>query len=215
MSELSEFEEMYLKRIFEAHFDQPDEIVKTTQLAELMSVSAASTTEMIQRLSSREYLTYIPYKGCRLTSLGFKHASSLKRREELLRILLSDVIRYEGDVDSAACRLEHNIDNDLEASIDRMLGYPERNKEGMLIPLVDRNLMVSGRNTLLPISALPENMNAIIELVLSSSVAIKTLDSVGLSIGSKIRKESNKYYCDGHEIQFSRELGFKIIVRIE
>ena len=157
MSELSEFEEMYLKRIFEAHFNQPDEIVKTSQLAELMSVSAASTTEMIQRLSNRDYLTYIPYKGCRLTSLGFKHASSLKRREELLRILLSDVIRYEGDVDSAACKLEHNIDNDLEASIDRMLGYPERNKEGSLIPLVDRNLMVSGRNNLLPISALPEN----------------------------------------------------------
>ena len=54
MSELSEFEEMYLKRIFEAHFNQPDEIVKTSQLAELMSVSAASTTEMIQRISNRD-----------------------------------------------------------------------------------------------------------------------------------------------------------------
>ena len=51
MSELSEFEEMYLKRLFEAHVDKPSAIVKTTQLAEMMNVSAASTTEMIQRRS--------------------------------------------------------------------------------------------------------------------------------------------------------------------
>ena len=214
MSSLSEFEEMYLKRIFEAHSNQPDEIVKTTQLAELMSVSPASTTEMIQRLANREYLTYIPYKGCRLTPLGFKHASRIKRREELLRILLSDVIRYEGDVDSVACSLEHSIDPDLEASIDRMLGYPERNKEGQLIPLVDREILISRKDTLLPISSLPEDVDSIVEMIISSGVAIKTLDGVGLRIGSKIRKESGKYYSDGSEFKFSRELSFKVIVRL-
>ena len=56
MSELSEFEEMYLKRIFEAHTEEPGEIVRTTKLAEMMGVSPASTTEMIQRLSSRDYI---------------------------------------------------------------------------------------------------------------------------------------------------------------
>ena len=106
MSELTEFEEMYLKRIFESHAEDPSEIVRTTKLADLMEVSAASTTEMIQRLASQDYLTYIPYKGCRLTPSGFKYASRIKRREELLKILLRDVIRFEGDVDSAACNLE-------------------------------------------------------------------------------------------------------------
>ena len=80
MSELSEFEEMYLKRIFEAHSKDPSQIVRTTRLAELMGVSPASTTEMIQRLSASDYVTYIPYKGCRLTSEGFTHASRIKRR---------------------------------------------------------------------------------------------------------------------------------------
>ena len=42
MSEFSEIEEMYLKTIFEVHTETPGEIVKTTQLAELMGVSAAS-----------------------------------------------------------------------------------------------------------------------------------------------------------------------------
>ncbi len=215
MLELSEFEEMYLKRIFEAHFAQPDAIVKTTQLAEMMSVTPASTTEMIQRLASQDYLTYIPYKGCRLTSSGFKYASRIKRREELLKILLRDVIRFEGDVDSAACNLEHNINSELEVSIDRMLGYPERNKDGNLIPTVDRDLIISEANTLLPISALPEGIDAVVEQIISSSVAIKTLDGAGLKIGSIIRKKSGEYYCDGSEFRFSRELSFKVIVRID
>ena len=61
MVELSEFEEMYLKKIFEIYDSEPSTIVKTSQLAELMSVSNASTTEMIQRLSERDLLTYVPY----------------------------------------------------------------------------------------------------------------------------------------------------------
>ena len=59
MSELSEFEEMYLKRLFEAHVDNPSAIVKTTQLAQMMDVSPASTTEMIQRLASRDLVTHL------------------------------------------------------------------------------------------------------------------------------------------------------------
>lgn len=215
MSDLSEFEEMYLKRIFEAHSAEPGEIVRTTKLAELMEVSPASTTEMIQRLSVRDYVTYIPYKGCRLTSEGFKHASRIKRREELLKILLTDVIRFDGDIDSVACKIEHSIDENLEASIDRMLGYPERNKDGLMIPSVDRSMITSTTNILLPLSALPEETPSIIELINSSSVAIKTLENAGIEIGNSIIKKSNKFYCEGSEIAFSRELSFKIIVRVE
>ena len=91
MVDLSEFEEMYLKRIFEIYDSEPSTIVKTTQLAKVMQVSNASTTEMIQRLSDRELLTYIPYKGCRLTPEGFKIAARIKRREGLLQILLSEL----------------------------------------------------------------------------------------------------------------------------
>ena len=84
MAKLSEFEEMYLKRLFEAHVDKPDAIVKTTQLAEMMDVSPASTTEMIQRLAGRDLVTHIPYKGCRSTPDGVQRADRIKRREGLI-----------------------------------------------------------------------------------------------------------------------------------
>ena len=86
MSEFSEIEEMYLKTIFEVHTESPGEIVKTTKLADLMGVSPASVTEMIQRLALREMITHIPYRGCRLTTDGFQLAARIKRREGLLNI---------------------------------------------------------------------------------------------------------------------------------
>jgi hypothetical protein len=46
-------------------------------------------------------------------------------------------------------------------------------------------------------------------------VAIKTLENAGIKIGNSIIKKSNKFYCEGSEIAFSRELSFKIIVRVE
>ena len=76
-------------------------------------------------------------------------------------------------------------------------------------------MIISQKNTLLPLSALPENTPSIIELIYSSSVAIKTLENVGVTIGSKIIKKSDKFYCEGSEIIFSRELSFKVIVRLE
>ena len=49
MSDLSQIEETYLKRIFEVHSRTPEAIVKTTQLSNILGVSAASVTEMIQK----------------------------------------------------------------------------------------------------------------------------------------------------------------------
>ena len=128
--------------------------------------------------------------------------------------MLADIIRFEGDIDTVACKIEHSIDEELESSIDRMLGYPERNKDGLMIPTVDRRMITSTTNTLLPLSALPEETPSIIELIYSSSVAIKTLENAGVKIGNSIVKKSNKFFCEGSEITFSRELSFKIIVRV-
>ena len=133
----------------------------------------------------------------------------------MLKILLSDVIRFEGDVDALACKIEHSIDENLEACIDRMLGYPERNKDGEMIPMVDRSMITSSKNILVPLSALPEDTSSRIELINSSSVAIKTLENAGIKIGNNVIKKSEKFFSEGSEIVLSRELSFKIIVRIE
>ena len=180
MNELSDFEEMYLKRMFEIHSDQPSAIVKTSMLADSMGVSAASTTEMIQRLAGRDLVTYIPYKGSRLTAEGFTIAGKIKRRQLLLELLLTDVIGYEGNVSSIACEMEHAVNDEL--------GYPEYNHLGEKVPQISRQFEPDIISPLLPISNMPEGSSGVVELIALTGQDIKTLENQNISIGVNISK---------------------------
>ncbi len=215
MVDLSEFEEMYLKRIFEIYDSEPSTIVKTSQLAKVMGVSNASTTEMIQRLSDRELLTYIPYKGCRLTPEGFKIAARIKRREGLLQILLSEVVGFEGDVDEAACKMEHDMSSELEEAIDRMLGYPERAPDGTKVPVIERNLDLSPKKYLLPLSYLPVGSTSKIEIIALDNTDQKTLEGMGLEVGTIITKEKEGVRFQEKVLKLSESLMKKILTRME
>ncbi len=215
MTELSDFEEMYLKRIFEIYDLEPSTIVKTSQLANIMSVSNASSTEMIQRLSDRGLLTYVPYKGCRLTPSGFNKAARIKRREGLLQILLTDVIGYDGDVDAAACKMEHSMSIGLEESLDRMLGYPEQTPAGKKIPSVKRTIKTDNKGFLFPISHLPIGSSATIEVIALQPTDAKTLELAGLGIGSRIEAREEGVYSNGVLIKISEPLMKRILSRTE
>tara|TARA_B100000029_G_scaffold196887_1_gene194926 strand:- start:56 stop:706 length:651 start_codon:yes stop_codon:yes gene_type:complete len=214
MNELSDFEEMYLKRMFEIHSEQPSAIVKTSMLADSMGVSDASTTEMIQRLASRDLVTYIPYKGSRLTAEGFAIAGKIKRRQLLLELLLTDVIGFEGDVNSIACEMEHAVNDELEASIDRLLGYPEYNHLGERVPQISRQFEPEIISPLLPISNMPEGSSGIVELIALNGQDIKTLENQNISIGVNISKTHSSTNVAGTPYLFSEDLANRILVRL-
>ena len=214
MKELSEFEEMYLKRMFEIHAKEPSAIVKTSSLAEMMSVSDASTTEMIQRLAGRGLVTYIPYKGSRLTTEGFSIAAKIKRRQLLIEMLLTDVIGFEGDIYSISCEMEHAINDQLEAAIDGLLGYPEETNSGERVPQVARHFETDIHTTLLPILNMPDESTGEIEFIALSGQESKTLESQNVKIGNVVSKSSNGLFVDKQLISISDNLAKKILVRL-
>ena len=213
--DLSDFEEMYLKTMFEIHSKNPAAIVKTSMLAESMGVSAASTTEMIQRLSGRDLVTYIPYKGSRLTSEGFAIAGKIKRRQLLIELLLTDIIGFDGDVSSVACEMEHAVNDELEASIDRLLGYPEYTHLGERVPQISRQFDPDVKSPLLPISNMPEGSSGIVEFIALPGQDIKTLDNQQISIGTNISKHQNSVNVSGNPVLLSESLAKRILVRLE
>ena len=215
MNELSDFEEMYLKRMFEIHSEQPSAIVKTSMLADSMGVSAASTTEMIQRLAGRDLVTYIPYKGSRLTAEGFTIAGKIKRRQLLLELLLTDVIGYEGDVSSIACEMEHAVNDELESSLDKLLGYPEYNHLGEKVPQISRQFEPDIISPLLPVSNMPEGSSGVVELIALNGQDIKTLENQNISIGVNISKTHSSTNVAGTPYLFSEDLAKCILVRLE
>ena len=214
MSEFSEIEEMYLKTIFEVHTESPGEIVKTTQIADLMGVSAASVTEMVQRLSLRDMITHIPYRGCRLTTDGFQLAARIKRREGLLEVLLTDVIGYKGDVKGVACKMEHAVGIELEETLDRLLGYPEPTITGEKIPSIERDFETVGVGTLLPIRSLPEGSSAIVEIIVANQVDSFTIYNCGISVGASISVSAGTFTSGDIEIAISESISQKILARI-
>ena len=214
MSEFSEIEEMYLKTIFEVHSEMPGEIVKTTQIADLMGVSAASVTEMVQRLTQRGMITHIPYRGCRLTTEGFQLAARVKRREGLLEVLLKDVIGFKGDVKAVACKMEHAVGIDLEETLDRLLGYPETTVGGGKIPSIERDFETLGVGTLLPLGRLPEGSSAEVEIIVANDVETITINDCGSSIGAQISVSEGKITTSGMEIGLSDGISMKILARI-
>jgi DtxR family Mn-dependent transcriptional regulator len=215
MNELSVLVEMYLKRMFEIHSEQPSAIVKTSMLADSMEVSAASTTEMIQRLAGRDLVTYIPYKGSRLTAEGFTIAGKIKRRQLLLELLLTDVIGYEGDVSSIACEMEHAVNDELESSLDKLLGYPEYNHLGEKVPQISRQFEPDIITPLLPISNMPEGSSGVVELIALTGQDIKTLENQNISIGVNISKTHSSTNVAGTPYLFSEDLAKRILVRLE
>ena len=214
MSEFSEIEEMYLKTIFEVHTESPGEIVKTTQLADLMGVSAASVTEMVQRLSQREMITHIPYRGCRLTTEGFQLAARVKRREGLLEVLLKDVIGFKGDVKAVACKMEHAVGIELEETLDRLLGYPENTVGGGRIPSIERDFDTLGVGTLLPLGRLPDGASAVVELIVTNDVESITISDSGLGVGVSVSVSGGAITSDGNVIRLSDSISMKILARI-
>ncbi len=212
MENITEFEEMYIKRIFEVHDESPDAIVRTSQLAELMSVSSASVTEMIQRLAIRDLVTYIPYKGCRLTPSGFHHGARVKRRQLLLEIFLSSVLGIEENVSEIACRLEHGIDSIVESAIDRSLGYPLKTPDGIKIPVIGREMKETSVNPIISLEDVPIGSSFEVVLVICNPAEMPALESAGVIPGAKMYNSENGPMISDNSIKWGENV--RLMVRL-
>lgn len=135
MPEITPPVEDYLKGIYTLRRDGDDSRASTSAIAERMNVSAASATNMMQKLAELKLVDYVPYKGVSLTPAGEKIALEVIRHHRLIELYLAEALGYSWDeVHDEAERLEHVISEELEDRIDAMLGYPTIDPHGDPIP---------------------------------------------------------------------------------
>ena len=214
MSErIKEFEEMYLKTLYEFYVEDPQQPIRNSRIAEALGVSQAASSEMVQRLAGKGILYHIPYRGSTLTEAGVEAAARIKRRECLMEVFLIRMIDYKGDVKAAACRLEHALTDDLESAIDRLLGYPESTPDGEIIPTVSRHIEPITNSMLLPLHALPIGMSGEIELLVLEGADTRTLEGLGIVVGSNIQSTGNGFSLNGQRIEITPALASRILVR--
>ena len=134
----------YLKGIYA--LETAGERVTTSALAARMRVSAPSATAMTKRLAELGLVERAPYRGVALTEEGQRSALEVLRHHRLLERYLADRLGMSIDkVHAEAELLEHALSEELEAKIDKELGFPTHDPHGDPIP--DRKLRLkAGRD---------------------------------------------------------------------
>src|SRR5687767_6725143 len=127
--------EDYLKAIYAVVRESGEGRATTSAIAERMEVSAASATNMMQKLAEMKLVEYVPYRGVSLTPGGEKIALEVIRHHRLIELYLAEALGYSWDeVHDEAERLEHVISEEFEDKIDAMLGHPTTDPHGDPIP---------------------------------------------------------------------------------
>lgn len=133
---MSESIDDYLKAILELGGADHSRVT-TRALAERLGVRTPSVTGMLQRLAEQDppMVLYEKHRGVRLTTAGKKRAWELVRHHRLLELFLHDVLKYPWDeVHDEAERLEHFISERFEDRVAAILGDPEFDPHGHVIP---------------------------------------------------------------------------------
>ena len=126
----------YMKQIY--LLERRDGKATTSALADAMGVSAASATSMVKKLAGLGFVEHSKYHGVTLTPEGEKVALEVLRHHRLLEVYLTQTLGLSWDkVHTEAERLEHVLSEELEAEIDRVLGYPATDPHGDPIPTAD------------------------------------------------------------------------------
>jgi DtxR family transcriptional regulator, Mn-dependent transcriptional regulator len=134
---LTEAIQHYLREIYK--LAQTAEDVSVGALAKAQSVSPASASAMVKKLTALGLAEHPPYKGIALTPSGERVALEVIRHHRLLELYLAETLGvHVDDVHDEADRLEHAISEELEARIDKALGFPTHDPHGDPIP--DANL---------------------------------------------------------------------------
>ena len=159
--ELTDAIQDYVKEIY--MLESAGSRVSTSALAARLGVSPPSATAMVKKLASLGLVKHERYHGARLTRKGEKVALEVIRHHRLLEQYLSQTLGLPIDaLHDEADRLEHALSEELEAHIDRSLGYPTHDPHGDPIPGPDLKLVVSQA---MPLSALEPGAKATVSRV--------------------------------------------------
>jgi DtxR family Mn-dependent transcriptional regulator len=214
--ELTDAIQDYVKEIYK--LEASGRRVTTSALAAELGVSAPSVTAMLKKLASLGLVKHEPYHGASLTSKGERVALEVIRHHRLLEQYLSQTLGLPiHALHDEADRLEHALSEELEAHIDRTLGYPTRDPHGDPIPGPDLKLVITEAT---PLSTLEPGAKAVVTRVPDGDgELLRYLDELQLTPGNRVEVKDSAPFegpltvrVAGADHAISRELAAKIAV---
>lgn len=177
-------EENYLKAIYKLNTN-PNEGVSTNSIAELLQTKASSVTDMVKKLSDKQLVKHVKYKGVSLTNKGKKIALSIIRNHRLWEVFLVEKLDFKWDeVHEIAEDLEHIRSAQLVNKLDAYLGFPKYDPHGDPIPDQDGNIAPMITTTLDELSK--HEKGVIVGVKEHSTSYLKYLEQLDLVLGTEI-----------------------------
>jgi len=175
--------EDYLKIIYKLEDSTPaDKGVQTSIIAERLSISQASVSNMIKKLAEQKYVSYAPYYGVSLTESGRKIALNMVRKHRILEQYLVEKLGYSWDeVDEEAEILEHAVSDTLTNRMWDDLGQPTHDPHGAPIPNIEGKLVKHNWQSLIDI---PMHQPVCVKRIKNRSPEeLRYLANIGLTTG--------------------------------
>lgn len=192
-------EENYIKAIYHLS-NNGTENVNTNAIAEAMSTKASSATDMIKKLSEKNYADYKKYQGVTLTEKGKRVAVNIIRKHRLWEVFLVEKLNFTWDeVHEVAEHLEHIKSDKLIDELDAFLEHPTHDPHGDPIPDKDGNFQHIEKIVLAK-----ANIGVAYKCVGvddTSTAFLQYLDSNGIALGTMITVMHKEPYDNSVKIQ--------------
>jgi DtxR family Mn-dependent transcriptional regulator len=175
--------EDFLKSVYS--LQQKSERVSTNALAEVLSISPPSVTDMARRLESAGLVDYRKYYGVRLTDDGMAIALRVVRRHRLIELYLVNELGYDlHEVHEEAERLEHAVSDRFVTAISDKLDNPSVDPHGDPIPAADGTIT---RRDLISLTELtPHTLAVVSRFLAEGDDMLQHMLTKGLKLGAQV-----------------------------
>lgn len=201
-------EENYIKSIYKLSAGGT-QAVSTNAIAELMQTKPASVSDMLRKLSAKNMIDYVKYRGVTLTPAGQSKALEIIRKHRLWEVFLVEKLRFNWDeVHEVAEQMEHIQSDLLIRRLDEYLGFPRFDPHGDPIPTENGEL--KEKNQVLA-SALQVNESAVVIGVKDTQpLFLQYLDKAGIFLGARIQVKDKAAFDKSLEINIEGRKDIRI-----
>ncbi|MBT8233768.1 MAG: metal-dependent transcriptional regulator [Saprospiraceae bacterium] len=199
----TETEENYIKAIFKIT-EKNQGTANTNAVAQHLNTSPASVTDMLKRLSEKEYFHYEKYKGVYLTTKGIKLATNLVRKHRLWEVFLVDKLKFQWDeVHDIAEQLEHVDSDELITRLDTFLGNPKYDPHGDPIPNADGKFTLRSQTSLMNLQK--GETGIVVGVRNHDTPFLQYLNKICVNLGTKISVVNNIDFDHSKEVSIDDE----------
>jgi DtxR family Mn-dependent transcriptional regulator len=140
---------------------------------------------MIKKLTDKQLVDYVPYRGVSLSKSGLKKAVEIVRKHRLWEVFLVTKLQFKWDeVHDVAEQLEHIKSQKLVDALDAYLGYPQHDPHGEPIPNKDGHFPKSFSKRLSELEK--GNSGQVVGVSQDNQSFLQYLNSLNITLGTSI-----------------------------